>query len=383
MPKAPILILFANLKSNLGDLAILHAMLVDLARHYPGHPVRVASHGQHEVDQARVDGMMERLPSRFEYVGKLPFRRMPRILSLFKRLGFSRKVGDALVTRWTAEFASHPVIKSAGECAAVFFAGGEQWSGFSHSATMFAVLEAVAQHNKEIRMHPFSVKKRLLENHGHARLVAYFAKFRGGMVLRDGHSAAILRQVRGDAVSGADCVFMLSETASELTRQSPVCASGPITLAVTCGRGAGADDLKSAILSLQQAGHTVRLMTSCEKEDAADLQRLADETGASYLAPLTWQDTVMEFRQSSLVVTNRLHCMIFTLFAEAPLLPLLNREKVVGVRKDAGLTHAIRDLGELDAGMVAQCLLDRSLILSEMAAYRASSARNRLSPMTS
>jgi polysaccharide pyruvyl transferase WcaK-like protein len=108
---------------------------------------------------------------------------------------------------------------------------------------------------------------------------------------------------------------------------------------------------------------------------------LSQATGAEFVAPLCWQDVVMEFKQSALVVTNRLHCMIFTFFADVPLLPLLNREKVVGVRQDAKLTHAIQDVTELTAEKIDGCLQDRQRTLDEIRSYRQSAIAAHPSPL--
>lgn len=151
-------------------------------------------------------------------------------------------------------------------------------------------------------------------------------------------------------------------------------------LAVTTGKGSRIPDLLAAIRALQAGGFRVRLLTTCEREDGEDLRRLGNELGVEALAPATWQETVSEFKSSALVVTNRLHCMIFTLFADVPLVPLLNREKVVGIHHDAELPYAVNHAAELTPAKVKQCLGDAPRIRGKMAAYLAKVLQGEMAP---
>lgn len=45
----------ANLKGNIGDFALFHAVLVDLHRAFPDHAVDVYTHGFHLVDEQRLE----------------------------------------------------------------------------------------------------------------------------------------------------------------------------------------------------------------------------------------------------------------------------------------------------------------------------------------
>lgn len=376
----PLLILFANLKGNVGDFAIFHAMLEDVSRHYPGRPIHVATHGKHVIDEKRFHAWRATNPPEFEVIGKLPALRMPGHMGIFKRIGMNRWLGDRLLTQWTKTFAETPPVSKSGDYEALFIVGGE-WSGFSNTTTMFAAIRAAARHNRNVFIYPFSVKKLLLSSQSQTALGAVFSHLAGRIIVRDSHSGDTMRHFRKDTVSSVDSVFLLGEVAAKLPP-----AENPdeklITLAVTIGKGAKMTDLQQAIVSLQNKGYIVRLLTTCEREDAVEMVPLSQATGAEFVAPLSWQDVVMEFKRSALVVTNRLHCMIFTFFADVPLLPLLNREKVVGVRQDAKLTHAIQDVTELTAEKIAGCLQDRQRTLDEIRSYRQSAIAAHPSPLT-
>jgi polysaccharide pyruvyl transferase WcaK-like protein len=379
MKLPPILILFANLKGNLGDFAILHAMLVELEKRYPGREKHVVSHGQHGVDEARLEAFRKQAHPPFEYKGKTPFTRIPRVLSIFKRIGLERWLSGKLIDRLSARYAAEFPASAAADYEAVFFAGGEQWSGFSNGITMLSVLCAMSRSNQNIAIFPFSVKKKLLQSYSTQRLESCFSHLSGKRVVRDSHSGEIVRQFAPGVVNGADCVFSLMDQAVNLP-PAPRPDADAVMLAVTEGDGSRGADLLPVIENLLAAGYRVRLLTTCEREDTKDLRMLSRTLGVEFLAPATWQEVVSEFKASSMVVTNRLHCMIFTFFAGVPLVPLLNREKVVGVFRDAELPHALDHAAGLTPAKVAECLRDEGQIRGKMAAYLEKVSRSNLNP---
>ena len=377
MNERPLLILFANLKGNLGDFAILHSMLQELERRHPGRARHVMTHGQHGVDDPRFRAFVAAAPA-FEYLGRTPFRRISRALSVFKRLGLGKRLARRLIEQYSTEFAALPPASAASNYEAVYFAGGEQWSGFSNGISQLAVLHAVARGNRKLELFPFSVKRRLLVTYDHKLLENSFALFGSRLVVRDSHSAETMRHLHPDVRLGADCVFALADIGAAVQPARP--ADGAVTLALTTGEGSRRADMQRMIEGLLAAGRRVRLLTTCEREDGADMQALSNSLGVEYLAPMTWQETVAEFKASALVVTNRLHCMIFTLFADVPLLPMLNREKVTGITRDARLPHALQHAAELTPAKVETCLTDREAILVPMRRYLAEVRRKDLAP---
>ncbi|MEY3898459.1 MAG: hypothetical protein RLZZ214_3981 [Verrucomicrobiota bacterium] len=366
MTLSPILILFANLKGNLGDFAILHAMLEELEKRYPGREKHVVSHGQHGVDEARLEAFRRQAHPPFIYKGKTPFTRIPPVLSVFKRIGLERWLSGKLIDRLSAQYAEKFPASAAADYEAVFFAGGEQWSGFSNGITMLSVLCAMARSNRNLSIFPFSVKKKLLQSYSVQRLAACFSLLSGNLVVRDSHSGEIVKKFAPRVVNGADCVFSLADVAADLP---PAPREEAVMIALTAGDGSRVADLLPMIRNLQAGGYLVRLLTTCEREDGKDLQMLSKTLGVEFLAPATWQEVVSEFKSSAIVVTNRLHCMIFTFFADVPLVPLLNREKVVGVFRDAELPHALNHAAELTPAKVAECLRDETHIRHQMRAY--------------
>lgn len=368
MKSPPLLILFANLKGNLGDFAILHAMLVDLERRYPGREVHVLSHGHQKIDDRRLEAFRNQSHPAFIYRGTTPYRRPSRMLSVIKRIGLEKWLSGKLIDRMSDEFGGRDSLLSAGDYEAIFLAGGEQWGGFSSGINMFAILQAVSRQNRNVFMFPFSIKRQVLNSYSEDRLKSCFSRISGNLVVRDSRSGETMRRISPRVINGADCVFLLADSVASVAAPERG-NDNVVIIATTEADGSRGGELLSTIKTLIAGGYRVRLLTTCEKEDARDMLMLSRTLGIDYLTPSTWQEAVAEFRSAALVVTNRLHCMIFTFFADVPLLPLLNREKVLGVFRDAELPHSIANVGNLTPAKVAESVNDSEHILGKMRTY--------------
>jgi hypothetical protein len=106
MNSAPaVSIVYANLKGNLGDFAILDAMIRQLARRYPGRVIEVFSQGRLPVDDDRFRVFRERVGSPFTYKGPLASLPLPPQTGLLQRVrrrleGRARTQGQQV--RWAA-----------------------------------------------------------------------------------------------------------------------------------------------------------------------------------------------------------------------------------------------------------------------------------------
>jgi hypothetical protein len=368
MNNSPVLILFANLKGNVGDFAILHAMLVEVEKRYPGSARHVYSHGHKEVDEMRMMAFLTQPHPAFIYQGATKYIRTPKGLGIIKRLGYGKWLAGKLIDRLSARFRKLEPFRTAGNYQAVFLAGGEQWGGFSTGINMFAILDAVSCFNPNIFIFQFSVKRNLLDTYSIQRLTSSFSKIAGNLVVRDSTSGDTMRHISARVIDGADCVFSL---AGQVDR-SPAPGLGNetiVTLAVTEAEASRPAEFAATIRGLTGAGVTVRLLSTCEQEDGPTMSELSRTLGVEFICPATWQDVVAEFKRSSVVVTNRLHCMIFTFFADVPVVPLVDREKVLGVCRDAGLRHSIRNIGELTPERVGKIIADSGSIRSTMSNY--------------
>ena len=352
MSALPVVILFANLKGNLGDLAILHAMLINIEKYFPSAPRIVYSLGHKNVDAMRLMRFLEQPHPVFQYKGPAPYHEIRRRWAFLKHLQLHRWLKGFLIDRLCARFASMEPFQSMGIYQKVFLAGGEQWGGFSAGINMVATVGAIYRFNQRITIFPFSIRQNVIDSYSFETLKSCFAKISGKVVLRDRLSAQSLRKVSDRIVEGVDCVFSLADC---VPRNPSLEKSEDtiLTIAVTEEKlGSTMEDLTDAIRRLKNQGIVVRLLTTCEEEDGRGLSKLGAMLEIDYIAPATWQEAVDELGKSTFVVTNRLHCMIFTFFADVPVVPLINREKVHGIFSDAGLDCHIMHLNELTLARV-------------------------------
>ena len=374
--KAPVAILFANLKGNIGDFAILHAILLELRSRFAGHPLHVFSHQFHGVDEERLRAFTTSAPE-FELVGTTyghgRRRSFARLVPLFRSwpLVQAREV-RALAAR------SIPDASLFRDYEAIFLAGGAHWGGTKVGTSMFGTLMAVHHYNDRIYTFPFSINPSLRKYNSASALKQYFSMIRSPLIVRDGKTKAIMDELGLPAVLGADCVFSLQDVADQIEPAGGR-EHSRIIFVVT---GRSLKDLNPAIRRIGRPAPQIALLTTCELEDGEALESLSGELQVAYHAPRTWQEAVAELKASSLVVTNRLHGLILGSFAKTPLLPIADRQKVEAFVLDASMPHSLAGLHLLDAERLERCLRDRDLILERMAQYQRRTRSEAVSPLT-
>jgi polysaccharide pyruvyl transferase WcaK-like protein len=371
--KLPIAILFANLKGNIGDFAILHAMLRDLAAKYPGHPLDVFPHGFYREDASRLAAFEAGCAVDFQIAGHtykgepMPWLAQQGVRALglwpLAQRRSIRTLADAAATD-AARFRDYE---------AIFLAGGEHWGGTSGAISMFGTLNAIHRHNPKIYAYPFSVNPKMLRFNARSALVENFRKIGAPLVPRDGLSKALLDRLGLDVVQGADCVHTLQDLADDV---APAAARYPgrILVAVTGSRRRLGRALQAACAQLRAAGRDIALLTTCAPEDQAAFQPVARALGIPYLAPQSWQAAVAEMKASSLLITNRLHGLILGTLADTALLPVTDRKKAEAFVKDAAMPFSAASLAAVTPSLVSQCLENREEIRTRAKLYQRNSA---------
>lgn len=374
----PIAIVFANLKGNIGDFAILHAMLLHARTHYPGRPVDVWPHGFAPIDRARLAAFRDRAPDfalREDglFGDRPPGRALTRLL---RGLGLLRRHQARRIARIAAR--DRTAARVFADYEAIHVAGGAQWTGAVSGVAMFGGLRAMQAWNPRISGFPVSVSTAIHRLNRAGALREDLARLRPPIVTRDSASAALLRGLGLDVLEGADCVFSLCPQGEAV----PAASSAARDRVLVCVTGQSEATLHAALSALRGAGRPVALLTTCAIEDAPMQEPLAARLGVPFLAPLTWQDTVAEMKGSALVVTNRLHGHILNSFAGVPVLPLTDRSKLRAVVDDARLPMRLDRLADLDGATVNRALASRQDILARMLAYRDAALRRPRAPVT-
>lgn len=378
--KPPVAILFANLKGNIGDFAILHAMLLDLKRTFPGQPLHVFSHGFYNIDERRLTAFRASSDVEFELIGTTYFHKgAPKLLERFVRLfGLWPVAQGYLVQSLTDRVTTH--ASQFREYDAIFLAGGDHWGGVRCGISMFATLNAMHLHNSKIFTFPFSVNPGIGKYNSRRALQRNFRKLREPLIVRDGITKGVMDKLGIETIVGGDSVFSMQDLADDIKPMESR-DRARILFVLTGSSKKLEADLKAALRRVGQFNGGIALMTTCELEDGKRGQAVAQEFGIPFYAPATWQEAVAEMKASSLLVTNRLHGLILGVLANTPLLPVANRKKTEAFVKDAQMPHSAANMHALTSGLIKSCLADRDAILERMHHYQALTRNQARSPL--
>lgn len=349
--KQPIALLFANLKGNLGDFAILDAMLREAERRYPGHPLHVFPHRFLPVDDQRVRALRDAGAPAFEVAGATYHQSVEGQVKWLRSLGLWRGMQNRLVEGLTE--ASSADAARFRDYRAVLLAGGDHWSGINLGISMLATLSAVARYNGDIEAFPFSVNK-LTRFNRPRDLRRRLGVLKKPIPLRDRRSKEEIQSLGLNAELTPDCVYSLEKVADEVMPMQDR-APGRIILSLT-GRHRNelSSDLRATIARVRATGRPVELLSTCEVEDFAAFKGLSEELGVPYRAPLTWQEMVAEFKNCSLLVTNRLHGLILGELSGAAMLPVADRVKVEAYVRDKSVRVFASKPSDISAELCGQ-----------------------------
>lgn len=370
MTKDAIAVLFANLKSNIGDFAILHAMLLELQRKFPGRTIDVFPLGFYQVDRIRLTAFTKECEVNFELAGKTYFREIaiPPTGQKFLRHLFLWPEIQQRLTRRLAEAVVDDAIRFR-DYEAIFMAGGERGGGTKGGISLFATLDAVHHHNDRIYTFPFSVSPHLLNFNTKTALRQSFKKIQPPLLVRDSASKRFLDSIGVNSVLGSDCVFSLQDLANRVIKKKGK-DSARVIFSIAVRRKKTAVELMRTLRNLVDSRFGIALLTTCELEDGEWLRIIAQDSGIEYLAPTTWQEAVAEFKSSSLIVTNRLHGTILGSLANTPLLVVTNRGKAKSFVEDARLPLSAPRISDVTMNLLGRCLGESQLLLNSAKAYQ-------------
>jgi len=370
----PVAILFANLKGNVGDFAILHAMLLDISAHYPDCPIHVFTHPLVAVDELRFAEFRRQVPS-FDIAGRVFYEPS----ALYERFNvgiiktwpwfqsYTTRVSGGRAGPWAERFANY---------AAIFFIGGGLWHGRELGQCMFGTLLALHDRNTNIFAYPFSVNTKISQRYHSSEIRRYFSLLRAPIVVRDTMSRSVLESIGVPCRQGRDSAFMLRDLVAQIGPRADRDRSR-VLFAVK----GHAKDLEPQLAELVSTGRNLELITSCAVEDEAVCRELAGRLGVPFQLPLSWQELAAELRASSLIVSNRLHCLIFGTLVDTPILPVTNRQKSEAYARDAGLPCAAANERQLSKALIDRAMDERSTIVERMKEYRDRIDVDAISPL--
>lgn len=370
----PVAVLFANLKGNLGDFAILQAMLEDLSQRFPGSPLQVVPHPLTVIDQTDLETFRGGAPA-FELVGP-PYRfKYPFFLKWLTHTKQWSAVQSAQIKLLSRRWA-----KDAGKFArhrAVVVAGGDQWGGVNLATTMVATVKAISVSNKNIYGYPFSLSPDVSRLNSPKSARFNFSSMAPPLIARDKMTHQLLESFDVRASLGVDCVFSLQDMAEGI---APAKDRNPDRVVFMVTGNDCQQDTVRAIASILSHGIPVELVSTAPPEDEVSFKSIARALNIPVHMPRSWQGAVSELKASALVVTNRLHAIVFSSFGDAAVLPVANRAKAAALATDMGLPHMVPDVISTTPQIVRRALSDRALINGAMHQYRKRSREQIWSP---
>ncbi len=216
-----IAIVCANLKGNIGDFAILQAMINKLAHLYPGHKVDVFSHGHLTIDKEAYSRFQENAGDLFNYRGVIPWIDVPRRSRIICRLRLWPYVQKVLIDRASRMLKREIYGREFEQYRGVFIAGGEQWGGSNLGVNMFALLKCLKSLNCNVHTFPFSIPSSITNFNRKTDLIKYFRCLFGPAIARDRTTCAILQSIGVDCISAVDMVFSLAPPKTKVAQEKP------------------------------------------------------------------------------------------------------------------------------------------------------------------
>jgi hypothetical protein len=362
------------LKGNLGDFAILQAMIHQIKSAYPGRGIDVYAHPLVPIDAMRLEAFREfnddmAFPGTSFYKGATSYEKL--LLSTFLRGWIQPRLIESFAKQAESSFASFAAYE------AIFFAGGDQWSGKELGLAMFGTLMALQHINPNLYSFPFSLKASIVALYPPGLLKSYFTRLKQPVIVRDSLTKKIMDDLSVPCVHGADCVFSLPDAVAEVEP-----SEGRVRERVLFVVKGQKEILATAIERLLEQSVLIELLTTCPQEDDRIFQSLAAQFSIPYHTPATWQEVISEFRASSLIVTNRLHGLILGSIARVPLLPVTDRKKSLAFARDAKMPHHVPAVTDVTRDLLEKALSDKELVLRQMRTYQELCRSQPNSPVT-
>lgn len=377
----PIAVLFGNIKGNLGDFAILQAVLMDVARHFPDREIHVYPHGHLPVDPVRLNLFIQKSDVKFTIKDGL-YRsndlKMSSLFRIIKNDRLARRIKIHLLSRKIhSELANHHQYEM------YFLVGGDHWCGNKLTIAMFGTLGAITRSGADVLAYPFSINSRVLTYLSPHMLRISLQAIKPPLNVRDSISSTFLSDLGLESKLTPDCVYSLFNEVKSI-QPNILRNKGRIVLSVTKNDRTNARESNRIIveeLLKNWDAENLELLTTTWTEDENELKALSEEYNIALRVPLTWQDLVSELASSSLVVTNRLHALILGSMSKTALLPVGDRKKSLSFARDSKLSDFGLWPEDITVELVRRCVQKREEIVGKLDSFSRNSCMRFESPV--
>lgn len=313
--KQRFVLLFANFGGNLGDSFILDRTITWLCQRFPRCQIRVSplAHRGHEE-------LQNNLCQRFSNVTILPSF-TPRGWQWASWLPMRYQ-------RWRTAARSSDLAIELRHADAVLGLGGGHWGGVERSLNMLALCEVATKCCKRVVLMPqslpASVAPEVLRRMNRGLASAE-------LLIRDPES---LKTAQAIGLRWArltpDSAFLADPLSN--SKSSP---RTPPHVAVclrtnTARQEASWDSFARVFKMLREHGCRLQTFTTHARRDAEMVSRCASVDGVERLSINTVDDVFAAVLSADVVISDRLHVLIFATLVGTPILPVMSVQKVVG-----------------------------------------------------
>jgi polysaccharide pyruvyl transferase WcaK-like protein len=374
----PVTILCANLKGNLGDFAILEIMGRSLKRHFPDIEIGYFYHANKPIDKPRYARFLQELDVEMTDLGPAPFVSRPSWFRLLSKLPGTGKlvvrIHNALIDRVADKVCTDTQFSNVVEKSRlVLFAGGSQWGKANLNLNMFAQLACVSRHGTPVGVFPFGISRVAFDCNGPQKLISMLSALHQPIPVRDVISHRLLTRAGLPTTHVSDCVFTARDLFSSL-RDSPPERTRKVYVSVTRSGQTTPQSIVGLFEQLRAAELEPILFSSCEYEDRPLLDAVLEIDEATVEAPDSWKTAVQLFAGAAFVITNRLHCLIFSALAGCAVIPVTNRQKAEAYAEDADLRYAPREIAQIDTASIHEFIAGLDDVRSKQIAFLNQSA---------
>jgi hypothetical protein len=370
-------ILCSNLKGNLGDFAIVEAIVLASKKYLGmGCRVDVYYHANKAIDSERLKVFLSEADFELKYIHPAPYHRRLWHLRVLNRVGLAEhsyaRRHNLEIVRVTEKISKDDFFQSVAlQSDLILFAGGAQWGRGDLNVNMFAQLHAVAQGKCPVRAFPFSLSEATLICNGAENLKGLFEPLDSPVFVRDGISQRCLDTAGVPSELVSDCVFSLSRYFDTKWAPESVEAGQSKRVYISLTRSGNADvaSLLALIQSLQRVSLTPVLFSTCEVEDRIFYQSVLGLAGVEVVYPMSWKQALSLLSRCRFVITNRLHCTIFSALSGTPVIPVTNRAKSRAYVSDADLPCSLHEVGAITPAQIDDFNQKLTLISKQQTKY--------------
>jgi polysaccharide pyruvyl transferase WcaK-like protein len=339
-------LLFANFGGNLGDLAILECTIAWLNATFAGCRVLVSP-----LSDRRSPALQAQLKSRYENVSMLEAfgPSLPQFPSLQRKWPFANeRILAPIFLRFLINRARRSSLAVAFRSAdAVLGVGGGHWSGFDKPMNMLALFRVASELCKTVVLLPQSLPEAI--SPGVKRLMPAALGNVAAIYLRDPTSLQAARDAQLPRTRLLPDTVLLSDP-PQLGRERP---GHPPTVAICLRwntarlREDGWTDLEKAAQMIRSRGARLLTFTTHASEDASITRRWTSMPGLDHV-PVDSIDNVLSVLASAdIVISDRLHALIWATVVGTPIVPVLSLPKVRGYARYLRTPIAVAHFGEL------------------------------------